>query len=275
MPNGSTRRDDREVGGAWSRFQRHWYGDPGPDLAPFITHYWCATWDLRGQAAFRQLIAPSLNVHLSFVDDAAPVVRGVARRHSVRVLEDVGRAFGVAFRPGRFRPFLGCPVSTITDLSVPADEIFGPDLPRRAMADATDEAESARIIEQFLLANLPARDTNAETAAKVVERIDTEPDIMRVDTLAERVGISVRGAQRLFAEQVGVGPKWVIRHYRLREVGNRLARGIAVDWAGLAAELGYADQAHFTRDFTAMIGEPPTRYAERYPIRPRPDQTHD
>jgi AraC-like DNA-binding protein len=73
--------------------------------------------------------------------------------------------------------------------------------------------------------------------------------------------------QRLFAEHVGVGPKWVIRHYRLNEVKRRMAAGTAVDWAGLAAELGYADQAHLTRDFAAMVGEPPTRYAQRYPIR--------
>ena len=35
---------------------------------------------------------------------------------------------------------------------------------------------------------------------------------------------------------------------------------MAVNWAPLAAELGYADQAHLTRDFTATIGVPPTRY---------------
>ena len=34
-----------------------------------------------------------------------------------------------------------------------------------------------------------------------------------------------------------------------------------VDWAALAADLGYADQAHLTRDFTATLGVPPSRYA--------------
>jgi AraC-like DNA-binding protein len=36
--------------------------------------------------------------------------------------------------------------------------------------------------------------------------------------------------------------------------------GEAVDWAALAADLGYADQAHLTRDFTATVGVPPSRY---------------
>ena len=57
---------------------------------------------------------------------------------------------------------------------------------------------------------------------------------------------------------------WVIRRYRLHELTQRLAAGTAVDWAGLAAQLGYADQGYFFRDFTAMFGESPTRYAARY-----------
>jgi transcriptional regulator GlxA family with amidase domain len=86
----------------------------------------------------------------------------------------------------------------------------------------------------------------------------------RVEAVAAEAGMTVRRLQRLFAEYVGVPPKWVIRRFRLREVTDQLDAGGAVDWARLAIELGYADQAHLTRDFTAMFGEPPTRYAQRY-----------
>jgi AraC-like DNA-binding protein len=87
----------------------------------------------------------------------------------------------------------------------------------------------------------------------------------RVDRLAARCDTGVRRLQRLFAEHVGVGPRWVIRRYRLREVTERLETGDTVDWAGLAAELGHADQAHLSRDVRALFGEPPTHYARRYP----------
>jgi methylphosphotriester-DNA--protein-cysteine methyltransferase len=99
---------------------------------------------------------------------------------------------------------------------------------------------------------------------EIVERIVQDPLLTRVDVLAREVGGSVRQLQRLFAEHVGVGPKWVIRRYRLREVTERMETGGRIDWAALAADLGYADQPHFVRDFTAMVGETPTRYAERY-----------
>src|SRR6202044_2078162 len=84
------------------------------------------------------------------------------------------------------------------------------------------------------------------------------------DPVAEQAaGLSERKLQRLFSDYVGVSPKWVMRRARLHEAALRVdADGPAsVDWAALAADLGYADQAHLTRDFTATLGVPPTRYA--------------
>jgi AraC-like DNA-binding protein len=51
-----------------------------------------------------------------------------------------------------------------------------------------------------------------------------------------------------------------MRRARLHEAAQRADSGDPVDWAVLAADLGYADQAHLTRDFTATLGVPPTRY---------------
>jgi AraC-like DNA-binding protein len=173
--------------------------------------------------------------------------------------------FGVAFRPGSFRPVLGDPVASITGRSIPASDVFGPGVPEEAVDATADPADQARVVERFLRDRLPAPDPMAETAAAIVRQIATEPHLTRVDDLAAAVGMGVRRLQRLFAEHVGVGPKWVIRHYRIAEATTRMARREPIDWAELAAELGYADQAHFTRDFTAMVGESPTRYARRYP----------
>jgi AraC-like DNA-binding protein len=204
---------------------------------------------------YRQKIVPYPNVHLSFHDHGA-FVNGVVSRHQVKVLHGVGGVFGVAFRPGCFRPFLGAPVSTITDRVLDAREVFGPDLP-----DPVDVAA----VERLLLDRLPdAGDPRAFEAAAAVDAIAAHPALTRVEKVAAELGTSVRGLQRLFAEYVGIGPKWVIRRYRLREVTERMAEGGAIDWAVLAADLGYADQGHFIRDFGNMFGEPPTRYAERY-----------
>jgi transcriptional regulator GlxA family with amidase domain len=85
--------------------------------------------------------------------------------------------------------------------------------------------------------------------------------MFRVDQAAAALDVPVRRLQRLFAEYVGAGPKWVLRRARLHEAAARADQGSGLDWVSLAAELGYADQAHMTRDFTAAVGVPPARYA--------------
>ena len=274
-------RDARELRGAWTTFQRHWYGVPAAELSHLVSGYWAAEWDLRGQKPYRQKIVPYPNVQLTFRDGDA-VIRGPDRGYIVRVLEGRGRVFGVTFRAGCFRPFLGASISTITGRSLPAPAVLGPGLPSvtapepvlspgpAELPGSAQEFEElaqagARRVEEFLRPRLPAPDPLAQQAAAIVTQIQAEPGLTRVDALARAAGLGVRRLQRLFAEYVGLGPKWVIRRYRLHEVGERLASGVDVDWAGLAGELGYADQAHFIRDFTAMVGESPTRYAERYP----------
>jgi AraC-like DNA-binding protein len=240
-------RDERELN--WQRFQQHEFPLPAPDLVPYVAFYWIAKWDYA--RPYRQKIVPYPHVHLSFRDGVIEV-HGVSSGHILKELDGSGRVFGVAFQPGRFRPFLGAPVRSITDRSVPAAWIF---------RGLPDEAE-VHTVEAMLRANLPARDPRAELAHVIVNRIIAEPAITRIDRLARDVGLGVRQLQRLFAEHVGVGPKWVIRRYRLHEAAARAAAGADLDLVRLAAELGYSDQAHLTRDFTALVGEPPARYAK-------------
>lgn len=82
-----------------------------------------------------------------------------------------------------------------------------------------------------------------------------------MDDLSALAGIGRRTLQRMFMDCAGVSPVWVIRRYRLLEAAETVREGTPVSWAELAAGLGYADQAHLTRDFRAAIGQTPAAYA--------------
>ncbi|WP_406059328.1 helix-turn-helix domain-containing protein [Streptomyces sp. NBC_01077] len=127
----------------------------------------------------------------------------------------------------------------------------------------TDHARVAAL-DAFLLAHGPTADPAADQAMELVDLIRGDRTVRKVSRLVAATGLSARSLQRLFATHVGVGPKWVILRYRIHEALERAeAAGAAggPDWAALAAELGYSDQAHLVRDFTATIGVPPTAYA--------------
>jgi AraC-like DNA-binding protein len=178
------------------------------------------------------------------------------------VLQDAGRVFGVRFHPGGFHPFLGAPVSSITDRFLAVEDVFGP--PGRQLAEAVPEADDDDVValmDEFLATRAPRQPTPAaRRAGAIVAHTAAQPGITRVDDLARAFDLTMRQLQRLFADYVGVGPKWVIRRHRLHEAATRAASGTPLDLGALAADLGYSDQAHLTRDFAGMIGVPPSRY---------------
>jgi AraC-like DNA-binding protein len=234
---------------------------PSAPLAPFADYCWIVRWDLRGQPAHEQTILPHPNVHLVFEASGAGLY-GVDRSLFARRLSGRGKVLGVRFRAGCFRPFWGAPISQLSDRVVPGVRVFGPlaEKTRQAIMCAESDAEMVGCAESLLFSALPERDPVAEQVAELVTLITSSPWLRRVDQLSDACGLSVRSLQRLFADYVGVSPKWVMRRARLHEAALRADAGEPVDWAALASDLGYADQAHLTRDFTATIGVPPSRY---------------
>jgi AraC-like DNA-binding protein len=235
--------------------------DAAPALRPLVAHYWIVTWDLRGQDPYEQQVLPYPAVNMTFKPGRCRIA-GVPRGRFSEVLREAGRVFGVRFHPGGFHPFLGAPVSSITDRFLAIEDAFGS--PGRVLADAilgADDHAAVAIMDEFLTTRAPRQaDRAAELAAAVVAYTATEPAITRVDELARAFDLSPRRLQRLFADYIGVSPKWVIRRHRLHEAATRATAGTPVNLTQLAAELGYSDQAHLTRDFTAMIGVPPAQY---------------
>ncbi|MEV7401499.1 helix-turn-helix domain-containing protein [Streptomyces sp. NPDC091267] len=248
------------------RFRRR---EPAPALRPYLEHYWLIDWDLPRPYASRLVPHPSVNLvferYAGCGDDAGfAEVSGIGLELFTQKLEGRGRVCGVQFRPGGFRPFApGRPVSQWTGRRLPAAEVFTPPAPPSAVLDPEQEDERIAALDAYLLALGPEPDPQADRAMALVERVRTDRTVCRVGELARAEGMSVRSLQRLFATYVGVGPKWVILRYRIHEALERAESDPAVDWAALAADLGYSDQAHLVRDFTATVGVPPTSLTAR------------
>ncbi|MFG2002269.1 helix-turn-helix domain-containing protein [Spirillospora sp. NPDC048911] len=231
---------------------------PAPAAAPFVVFYWHVRW--RAPEPYDTKVLAHPNVHLVF-EEPEPLVYGVDRGLFVRRIEGEGHVLGIKFTPGGFRSFAGGPVIDLADRRVPARHFFGAEIAdvNEAVLGSGDPAARA---EAFLLPRLPAEpDPLAGEVAEMVGRITDDPSLTRVAQAARTLGVSTRTLQRLFAEYVGASPKWVLRRARLHEAAARADRGGTVDWAELAADLGYSDQSHLTRDFTATVGTSPAAYA--------------
>ena len=238
---------------------------PSVDLAPFVEHYWLVEWDVQGRSLAEVLPHPC--VHL-VLERGRSMVGGPAVGRFTRVLEGKGRVLGTKFRPGGFRPFVDVPVSTFTGRASSPHAIFGAaalGLEERALAhvEAGHALQAMEEVERFLRRLAPTSDASVELASRIASRIATDRALTKVDHVATAFGMGTRQLQRLFSAYVGVSPKWVLQRYRLHEAAERMTAASVADWADLALELGYADQAHFIRDFKKAVGRSPAAYASR------------
>ncbi|WP_433870374.1 AraC family transcriptional regulator [Saccharopolyspora sp. CA-218241] len=235
---------------------------PAADLAEFVDYHWVVRWRVEG--VHRQQVVPQPRVHLA-VEDGRVLVHGVTREPFHRELRGTGHVLGVAFHPAGFRPVLHRAVADVAGRYRPGAEVLGVDdreVAARVLATGSTRRMVAAV-EEYLRACRPRPDPVAARVSELVRTAERDPSLVRADQLADRAGMGLRRLQRLFAEYVGIGPKWVIRRFRILDALGRAgapAAGAPLDWAALADELGFADQAHLIRVFTQVVGTPPATY---------------
>jgi AraC-like DNA-binding protein len=237
--------------------QRAW---PSEDLAPFIHHYGSVHWDLRAPFAADTLPHPAGRIELEVQGDVcrAEVVGVRSGRYGNR-RTGRGRFFVVEFRAATLQPLLGAAMSSLTDRALPLARVLGPraDTWVHALRRAGSPQAEFALTESLLRAVVPTLPAPVAAVRDIVERIGSDATLCRVEQVAGLAGLDMRMLQRRFRSYVGVHPKWVIQRYRLQEAAQQLRAAAPVALARLAADLGYADQAHFARDFRRVVGRPP------------------
>ena len=234
---------------------------PGPALEPFVAHYWTVTWDLA--SPFKAETLPHPSVHIVFEGQAGRQRTEVAGVHTARFTKQLvgrGQAFGIKFRPGMFKPLWGKSLATLAN--IPARAIFGARAAlwtRQTFAAETFDDQIA-LSEAFLAPRLSTIPALALRVRDLAERMAVDRALLRVEDACTAVGLDKRALQRCFRTYVGVSPKWVMQRARLHEAAEQLKRAPR-SLAALATALGYADQAHFARDFKRLSGCSPAAFA--------------
>jgi AraC-like DNA-binding protein len=173
------------------------------------------------------------------------------------VLRPTGRIAVVGLRFHAFGAgVLGVPQDRLAGLTVPAGDVSRP--LAQILSGIRDETDSttgalARLADRLPRA-LAGRDVDPRVRDAVV-RIRAAHGLVSVDALAARAGMTRRHLERLFLAVVGVSPKRLARITRFQRAVAMLERpGPRDRGSRAAAACGYADQAHFIRDFQDLAG---------------------
>ncbi len=231
-------------------------------LSDFVAVLWLAEGYVQPHAAERLLPTGAMDLVLS-LDNSGGVGDVVSGAHSRFTILDTSRPLnliGVRFKPGGGFPFFGPPAGELQDLNVPLDALWGPEasLLRERLLEAPTPVAKFCVLEGCLQQRLrqgPARDPVVQYAIEMFKNPGTS-----VAGVVERVGLSPRHFIARFRDEVGLTPKVFCRIHRFRRVIGALQAPEQIEWATIALDCGYFDQAHFIHDFREFAGVSPSAY---------------
>ncbi|MGA8457302.1 MAG: helix-turn-helix domain-containing protein [Streptosporangiaceae bacterium] len=163
---------------------------------------------------------------------------------------------GARFRPGAGGAALGVPLSEVLDQRVDADDL--PGVPRGRLPGSLSPEEAMRRVAAIAAQMVTERppDRLVLEATRLLGRPGA-----RAELVAGQIGIGERQLRRRCQAAVGYGPRMLNRVLRFRRFVSRIDAGGDFDLATIAAEAGYADQAHLTRESNELAGLTPAALA--------------
>jgi AraC-like DNA-binding protein len=235
---------------------------PDPGLAGHVDSYW--TLDVECPPATVSVVADGL-VDLTFQLGTSPAawVTGPLPGSEVYRHERPVSLLGASLRPGAALPVLGVSVASLPAEWSPLSTVVGPvaaELAGRLAREPTT-AQRLAVLDTFLAARLGATRADGRIGTAIGAVLATDGAVP-VAALAREASTSPRNLGRLFDEWVGMSPKRFARIVRVQAVLRRLGGEPDADLARVAAELGFADQAHLTREVRALAGTTPGRLRE-------------
>jgi AraC-like DNA-binding protein len=251
---------------------------PARELAGDVASVWVIE-VAAGGPAYEHRTVPNGSVELSYALGANVVdVSGPQRGPTVGRIAPGTTVVGIRFRPGMAAPILGAPASELVDRSVEVDRLWarGVTTLTERLAEAASAAGVARLLEDEVTRRRAAATVPDPLVAVTVGRL--QPWIP--DSVSARTAdlfISPRQLRRRFVAALGYGPKTLQRILRFQGflALTQGHRDRDVGLARLAQRAGYSDQAHLTRECTALAGLTPRAFLEEMWASCGPNHDHE
>lgn len=249
---------------------------PSPVLSQLVDMYWYSSFEA-GQSEFSplQYCLPDgmveLIVHLGdhssqgivngrWVTFPESLLVGIMEKPVIWKMSGGTSLFGIRFKPEGLSTLMRSPISELANSFVDAGLILDKQVSSiiQNLKEAKDNQRRIFFIEAYLQNQLRRHESRQNCFSTAVHLIRNGQPGYSVADLSKAVCISERQLQRVFKENMGIGPKSYSRIIRFRKVKQFLQTNSKVSWVDIAFDFGYADQAHFIRDFKAFSGRTPS-----------------
>ncbi len=247
---------------------------PAPPLASYVETLWyCQGYQV---AHSKERVLPNgrfqLIIDLDGSQQAGGLVIGLRSRYSVIETARLQSLMGVVFYPGGAHGFFDAPSDEFYNKVVRLDDLWGTiaGALRDRLRECASPAEKFRLLESELQRRALVVPPLHAAVRYALEELRRLACMQRISDITAETRLSRRRFAQLFREQVGMTPKLFLRLNRFQQVVRQAASGAPVDWADVAIEGGFCDQAHMAHEFRVFSGISPGTFLKAE----RPFQNH-
>lgn len=169
------------------------------------------------------------------------------------------------FKPGKLAQYLGAPLKETTDQLLTLEDFGLSGLPRLKDGILNRQTTESRIecLEKHILKQFRWAAKEKEMLQFLTEALQTGKEFQSVPELCTFFGYSCRHLRRIFMHQAGIGPKAFLKLFHFKGGIQSFDKGKNKPLTQLAYDNGYADQAHFCRDFKSFLGLSPGLFKKK------------
>ncbi len=247
---------------------------PPSDLARYVNSYW----EVNGALAHvREKVLPTADIVLIFnlgdvqhlVDDQSneiafpnAFVSGLQERFLTTASHHRSWLCGMRLTPFGAYKLFRTPLTGVANRVLHLEDLRGSASLRfaDALRNAASPVARFAMFDEFLRERIAAAPEAAPEVMWAWDRLIATDGAARILDIADDIGWSRKHLRNRFLEQIGLAPKTVGRIMRFHAAIRHIGAADRMNWATLAADCGYADQAHFNRDFRDFAGAAPETY---------------
>jgi AraC-like DNA-binding protein len=248
---------------------------PAVALQRYVEFYWEGQFNTIHQPLLNLHVAPNgfaeLIIHLTDIHCDLPVTDGWSQSPDYTIIglytmpyevqfRQLVKVFGIRFKPEGIYNLFGIPASVFSENYEDMELILGKEFREYCwkIRESTETNQKIALSNSYLFKQLEKHHPESTYLNRAAELIRNSDGIEKIDDLPDKVYISLRQLEREFKQKIGVSPKKYLRIARLNNVNRMLEKNGHIEFTKIAHDCGYADQAHFIRDFKSMMGVNPT-----------------
>jgi AraC-like DNA-binding protein len=248
---------------------------PSFELAPYVTSFWEGDFNINRSSLLTQRVVP--NGYLEIIIHVTPLhcelfkngnwshspdhtIIGMHTEPYIVKFNDVVKVFGIRLKPEGIFNLFAIPSSLFRDKYEDMEDVLGNDF--RILCSQIRESlsvnERISFASNYLIKSLQKNKIEYSYINRAAEVIRNRKGAIIMDELSDEACISRRQLERAFYDKLGISPKQYMRLSRLNEVHRLLELKEELNLTSVSHLCGYADQAHFIREFKSFMGYTPT-----------------